>query len=336
MTTVQRIVPTDERLLWSGAISVEQGEGWVMPWRLPHQDLDLFPPEALQNAAATPSGVRLRFGTDAAEIGFAIEAAPQAHCLDLYADDVFVATLPVAEGATAVAYDKLPPGMKTLELWLRPGTPFKLRAIDLPAGASLERSEDARPKWVTYGSSITQCNAAGSPSFTWPGVVARAKGLNLTSLGFGGQCHADPMIARLIRDLPADFISLKLGINIYGNGSLNARSFLPAVLGTIATVREGHPDIPLVVCSPIWSPPRESTPNRVDMTLAIMREYVEHAVERFRVRGDRSIHYVNGLRLFGPELAALLPDELHPDAEGYRRLGENFARVVFEEIGIEV
>ena len=41
-------------------------------------------------------------------------------------------------------------------------------------------------------------------------------------------------------------------------------------------------------------------------------------------RGDGNLHYVDGLKLFGPEMAHLLPDDLHPDAEGYQAMGRNF------------
>ena len=168
--------------------------------------------------------------------------------------------LRIAAGATEVRFEGLPAGEKSVEIWLSPAMPVAVRHIALPEGAHCEKSEDNRLKWVTYGSSITHCRTAGSPATTWPGVVARARDFNLTSLGFGGQCHADPFIARLIRDLPADFISVKIGINIRGAASLGPRAFRPAVLGTIATIRDGHPHTPFAVCSPIWGHDRETTP----------------------------------------------------------------------------
>lgn len=333
---MQQIMANDARLSWEGAISLETGSGWVMPWRLPFPDLKLYPPEGLQLAASKPAGVRLRFATDAEVITFSTEPMAEAGNLDLYSGSQLLASVNFAQGDTQVEFKDLPPGLKPLELWLHQMTPFQLRSIQLPAGATLEKNPDLRPKWLTYGSSITHCGAAGSPSFTWPGVVARKQNLNLTSLGYGGQCHADPMLARLIRDLPADFISVKIGINIYGNSSLNQRSFLPALIGFLTTIREGHPDIPLVACSPIWSAEREETPNDVGFTLMEMRALVAEAVALLQERGDQQLFYVDGLKLFGPELAAHLPDNLHPDAEGYKRLGENFVREVFGEMGVRI
>ena len=167
-------------------------------------------------------------------------------------------------------------------------------------------------------------------------MVAGARDFNLTSLGYGGQCHADPFIARLIRDLPADFISVKIGINIHGAASLGPRAFRPAVLGTIATIRDGHPHTPFAVCSPIWGHDRETTPNAVGLTLEQMRVEVAEAVEAFKRRGDDHIYYIDGLKLFDESLAEYLPDNLHPDATGYVRLGQNFLKEVFGVQGVQV
>ena len=144
------------------------------------------------------------------------------------------------------------------------------------------------------------------------------------------QYNADDSVNESRIQLEEDVV----GINIQGGSTLNSRTFLPAVVGVIVAAREGHPDVPIVVCSPVWSPPRETTPNTAGMTLEIMRQDVATAVELLRERGDKSLHYVDGLALFGPEHAANLPDELHPDAEGYCILARNFSREVFEQLRI--
>lgn len=327
MTTIQ---PDDPRIIWNGTISLEKTSDGVTPWRLPFDQLDFHPEDGLRNAANLASGVRIRFGTNANTIELDVAPLTNSGNVDLYADDELITTIDFVEGDETLRFAGLPDGDKTVEIWLHQGTRFVLREIRVDDGADVERREDPRPRWITYGSSITHCKRSASPSFTWPGVVARAKGLNFTSLGFGGQCHADPMIARLVRDLPADFISLKMGINIYGQGSLNHRSYPPALIGTIATIRDGHPDIPLVVCSPIWSPAREDE-QKNGINLKEMREYCEYAVDTFRKHGDDNIHYVDGLKIYGPELKEFMPDLLHPDPEGNKRMGANFLREVFDE-----
>ncbi|MBM2827335.1 MAG: family lipase [Dehalococcoidia bacterium] len=136
----------------------------------------------------------------------------------------------------------------------------------------------------------------------------------------------------MMRDLPADFISMCVGINIYGQGSLGPRTFGPAIIGFVQILRERHPDTPLAVMSPIYSPPRETTPNVVGFTLRAMREEVAEAVAALQACGDHNIHYVDGLEVFGPELGHLLPDELHPNAEGYKIMGNNFLEKVVARV----
>lgn len=167
---------------------------------------------------------------------------------------------------------------------------------------------------------------------TWPAIVARKRNLNLTCLGYGGNCHLEPMVARMIRDLPADFISMKVGVNIYGAASLSLRTFRAAVIGFAMTVRDGHPDTPLVVASPIVSPPHEHAKNDVGLTLVAMWDEVAGAVEDLRAHGDGKIHYVDGLRLFGHDLTDMLPDDVHPDAEGYKALARNFISEVVDQV----
>ena len=326
-----QIRPDDPRITWQGAISFQHTDQWIMPWRIPYDDRALFPPSALRERASMPAGVRLAFQSDTQMVAGHVETKVEPTVdpigepgrIDLYCDGQFHGSLELAEQET-FKFQGLPPGEKLIELWLPQYGQFRLRGLELTSGSALAPYEDPRPRWVTYGSSITHCRAAESPSQTWPAITARKHGLNLTCLGYGGNCHLEPMVARLIRDLPADFLSMKVGINIYGSGSLNARTFIPAIIGFVQIIREKHPDTPFAVISPIFSPPRESTPNAVGFTLAAMREEVAEAVQIMKGRGDRNIHYIDGLTLFGADLAGLLPDELHPNAEGYRIMGQNF------------
>jgi hypothetical protein len=230
-------------------------------------------------------------------------------------------------GQDGFCFDNLPDGSKRIELGLPQFGVFRLRGLELSANATVAPVEDARPRWITYGSSITQCRAAESPTQTWPAIVARALDFNLTCLGFGGECHIDSMIARMIRDLPADVISLCLGINVFGGASLSPRSFRPAIIGFVQTLREGHPDIPLIVMSPIYSPQREVTPNVVGFDLPLMRQEIETAVRTLQQYGDSNIHYIDGLSNLGADHAHLLPDDLHPNVEGYKLMGKNISKV---------
>ncbi|HET7558493.1 MAG TPA: SGNH/GDSL hydrolase family protein [Limnochordia bacterium] len=323
-----RQVPLGDEL-FHGAISLERTEGWIKPWRIPYRQFALFPPDGIGTKAETPAGVRLRFRTDSRNLALEVVPREESRQCDCVVEGELLNTATLAGGERRLVFPDLPAGRKRVELYLSQKSPVALVSLEIDDDAGLIADPDTRPRWITYGSSITQCAAAASPAQTWPASVARQAELNLTCLGYGGNCHLEPMVARLIRDLPADFISVCLGINVYGAASLSPRTFRPAVIGLLEIIREKHAGIPLAVLSPIYSPPRETTKNAVGLTLVQMREEIRTAVDALRSLGDEALYYVDGLELFGPADANHLPDQLHPDADGYRLMAERFlGRVV--------
>ena len=52
-----QIRPDDPNLTWQGAISFQRTSDWTMPWRIPYEDIALFPPDAFRERAAMPAGV---------------------------------------------------------------------------------------------------------------------------------------------------------------------------------------------------------------------------------------------------------------------------------------
>ena len=354
-----RLAPDDPRLAWHGVVSWEPGAGWRAPWRLPYTDRVLYPPGLQPAQAAMPYGGRLTLHSDTTVFAGRVEPvdldalAPADHpsrdvlrrllgpCLteasaiDLYSDGALVGSAALA-GRDGFRFDGLAPGPKRLELWLPQFAPFRLYDLDLSPGATVAPPDPApRPRWITYGSSLTAAYPpVARPSQSWTAQVARARGLDHTVLAFLGGCHLDPMLARLIRDLPTDYLSMEVALNALLHSTLSPRTYAPAVIGFVCTVRDGHPDIPIVVQSPIYVPRFDdpaspgAQPNAVGLTLPAMRAETAAAVERLRAHGDRRVHYVDGLRLYGPEQAHLSPDGVHPDAAGQDALARGFLREV--------
>ncbi|MGE9291343.1 MAG: SGNH/GDSL hydrolase family protein, partial [Puniceicoccales bacterium] len=54
---------------------------------------------------------------------------------------------------------------------------------------------------------------------------------------------------------------------------------------------------------------------------------VRETAELFQRLGDKNLFYLDGLDLFGESQAKHLPDNLHPNAEGYKIMGENFLKL---------
>lgn len=330
---MREIRADDDVLAWEGAVSVEHAPGWSRAWRLPHDRIGLFPGGALRTRAAMPAGVRVVLGTDARVLAGRAAVQGVEVPLDAVVDGVIVASAPVGPGGSFVL--DLPPGDKRVELWLPQFGTFRLVSVAVEDGARVWAGVAApgdpvrrRPRFVAYGSSLTQCRQAASPARTWPALVARELGLDLTCLGFAGEAQLDPMVARVVRDLPADVVVACLGINVYGAGTFSARSLLPALLGFLSTVRDGHPGVPVLVVSPVASPRREAVVGRAGLTLEQVRDQVADAVGLLVAHGDPDLHLLDGRSVLGPEHAHLLDDGLHPGPAGYEHMASVIAPAV--------
>ena len=361
-----------------GALDFDRTEHGLTPRRLPAWTRPQVP-AFMDLMVAQSAGIRLEFATtsrtieiDAMITGLELASRPRADAVfDLVLDDGpdlrsqrrppgsrvvvdLARRLDVPEriigDPTQIRFADLRTGLKRLALWLPQNASVELRALRLDDDAHLEPlPRQSRPRWVHHGSSISHCAAAHSPTQTWPAVAARLGHVDGINLGFGGNCHLDQFVARTMRDEPADLLSLKVGINVVNADSLKERTFAPALHGFIDTVREGKPETPFLIVSPILCPSAEDHPGPTvlsqdgafvtipgdtaaragSLTLRRMRSIIEQLVADRRAAGDVNLHYLDGLELFGPADQDDLPDALHPNGDGYVRMGERFAALAF-------
>jgi hypothetical protein len=306
--------------LWLGAVCWEPIGRWWQPWRLPPSlERRAYAPELFEKAKA-PAGVRTAMITDARELALELDVGTEeASPLDLLVDGELARRVPVSVGTSRLTL-ALPGRRAGIELWLPQHGQTRLAAVRLRYASGVTRP--ARPalrRWLCYGSSITQCRAAPGPTETWPALVARAREWDLLCLGFGGQCHLDPVLADVIRDQPADLISLCLGINVYGAGTYNARTWRGRMADFLDRIRDGHPETPVVVMSPITSPGREAVANRAGVTLADLRDGVRQVVGDMSA-ADGDLHLIDGTTVLGAGEADLLSDGLHPGPRGHHTM----------------
>ncbi|WP_116521139.1 GDSL-type esterase/lipase family protein [Achromobacter insuavis] len=381
--TATAIVPA----LVRGALELEATARGLLPHRLPAWARAQCADPQLAMVEAQPSGVRLVIQTRATAIEldtvptrYAYTGVPP-RALGLYdlridgrlagqasADGGDVVTIDMATGARAhqrgpvatLRFDGLPGHAKRVEIWLPHNETTVLAA--LRANAPIEAADDSgRPLWLHHGSSISHGSNGDSPTAIWPALAASLGGVELLNLGFGGSALLDPFMARTIRDTPADLISLKLGINVVNADLMRLRAFGPAVHGFLDTIRDGHPDTPLLLVSPLYCPIHEDTPGpgAFDMdalaagkvsfvatgdpaerragklTLTLIRDELRRIAAQ-RAASDPNLRYLDGLELYGEaDFADLpLPDQLHPDGAAHRRIGERFARLAFGPDGL--
>ncbi|GAA2613952.1 SGNH/GDSL hydrolase family protein [Streptomyces roseoviolaceus] len=368
--------------LLRGALDLERTEHGLLPHRLPARARAQNTNPQLAMAEAQPSGVRLVFRTAATAVeldtlrtkrdyvgvpyrpdglyDLLVDGRPAGQAsgtggnvltIDMATWDGEVTPGPVG----TVRFTGLPAGEKDVEIWLPHNETTELVALrtDAPVEPVPDRG---RRVWLHHGSSISHGSDAASPTAIWPAIAASLGGVELVNLGFGGSAMLDPFTARAMRDTPADLISVKMGINIVNGDVMRLRAFGPAVHGFLDTIRDGHPDTPLLVVSPIHCAIHEDTPGPTapdlseiskgrllfaamgdpaekatgKLTLGVIREELARIV-RQRAADDPNLHYLDGLDLYGESDAAglPLPDHVHPDAATHRHIGERFGALAF-------
>ncbi|WP_227488260.1 GDSL-type esterase/lipase family protein [Brachybacterium subflavum] len=371
-----------------GHADLEQTAEGVRVHRLPAWLRRLWPEPGLMGAQRQPAGVRLVLDTDARALELTMHATRSAFpaaqrprgVLDIVVDGE-VNTHDVLTGGALIVIDpaagattsspgpahttriELEPGTHRVELWLPYSEDIllqSLRAEPDGAGRPLVRPvASSGARWVHHGSSISHGSNAATPLGTWTVRAARAVGADLRNLGFSGNALIDAPVAQVIRDAPADIISLKLGINVVGGDIMRRRALVPALHGFLDTIRQGHPDTPLVLISPLHCGLFEGVPG----PSAVDPQALAHGEIRFMSTGDPAgiaggqldlpavrealaevcaaredphLHPLDGLELYGArdEAELPLPDALHPSPEAHARIAERFVDRVFGDGGV--
>ena len=364
--------------LLHGVLDSEPGTAGLAPHRLPAPARARNTDSQLATAEAQPSGGRLVFRTAATvvelqtlrtRIGLVGAPLRQDGAYDLLLDGHGAGSAPTTggkllmvdpatgatettTGPTGTVRFTLPGRDVRVEIWLPHNEITEVVALRTDAPVRPVPAGD-RPVWLHHGSSISQGSNAAGPSTTWAALAARAAGVDLVNLGFSGGALLDPFVARAMRDARADLVSVKIGINVVNADLMRVRAFAPAVHGFLDAIRDGHPDTPLLVVSPVLCPIHEQTPGPLApdvtggtlrfratgdpadvaagrLTLQVVRDELARVVAQ-RSPADPNLSYLDGRELYGEADAAELPlpDRLHPDAATHERMGERFARLAF-------
>jgi len=366
-----------------GAAELETTDRGIRPHRLPAWVRAGYADPQLLAMEAQPSGVRVAVRSSATRVELVLHPSRIAYrgvsrprgAVDVFVDgrlrlsevldggdvteiDLQTGGAQLVPGpAHTVVLDGLSHGEKDIEFWLPHNESVEL--IGLRSDAAVAALPDGRPVWIHYGSSISQGSNAATPGEVWTSVAARRGDVALRNLGFGGSALVDPFVARVIRDAPADLISVKLGINVVNLDAMRLRAFVPAVQGFIDTIRDGHPDVPLILISPIFCGIHEHTPGpgAIDpaslgsgqvkflatgeagdeaqgrLTLSVIRRELRSLAERRA--DDPNLSYLDGTALYGQPDSDALPllDGLHPSGAAHRLIGERFADYAFASTG---
>lgn len=311
---------------WSGMFQIEfSEEGAQRFWRLDRSGF--LPPftDSLANRAAMAAGVRAGWRTNGGTLSIAGQGAPDCAPYDILVNGQpahrFAAVGPHSH---TIVLDNLEPN-SLVQLWLPHFGDFTL-AHAVFDGEKVTAANGEGPRWLTYGSSITHCQQADGPTQSWPALVARGNGWQLSNLGLAGECQLDPVVADTIAQTPVDLISLCVGINSYNAATYSERTYAVTLQGFLNTIRAAHPNVPIAVITAVLSLPREDKPNAVGWTLRDYRAATAHVVTALANKGDSRLHLIDGSTVLTEQEARdRLPDTLHPDTAGYAIMAERLA-----------
>ena len=187
-----------------------------------------------------------------------------------------------------------------------------------------------RPRWLCYGDSIAEGWVATGPARAWPAIAARRFGLDVVNLGYAGAARGEIVSAEQIGALVADVISITHGTNCWTRIPHSVQQVRSDLTAFLDVVRQGHPETPLVVASPVVRPDAETIPNLLGATLADIRATIEDVVRERIGRGDERLTLIAGGDLLDD---AHLADGIHPGDSGHAVLAEVLGRPIATAVG---
>ncbi|MFE6161068.1 GDSL-type esterase/lipase family protein [Streptomyces sp. NPDC056486] len=270
--------------------------------------------------AGLPAGVRLEFtacGVSAVEIAYT--ASPPS-AADSYRDAPAMFTL--LAGEDAIDTPAPPPGEHRVLVHLPyPDGEFTLHLPEAlrpvlhgvrPVDGTLTPAA-RRPRWLVHGDSIAEGWSVSRPHLAWPALAGRALGVESVNLGYAGAARGELASAEQLASLEADLLTVAFGTNCWSRTPHSAGLLYETARAFLALVRRGHPDVPLLVVSPVIRPDAETTPNALGATLGELRTAVERAAL------DAGVDLLPGRELLH---AGHLVDGVHPGDEGHELLAK--------------
>lgn len=283
--------------------------------RLPELVRDRVPGDTW-DASLVPAGVRLEFraGPGTIELGIAASilgsraARRDMHRLSVWADGRHHSNIELSEGNSRVVIPTEQSGRYVVHL----PEGMAVRIDDIGADHELRPVPD-EPVWLAYGDSITQGWSASDQGLNYPAIVARRLGLDWVNLGFAASARGEIAIAEQMAVHRADIISVAFGTNNWVKTPTGPAHLRGIMDDFITVLRAGHPQVPIVVISPVVRPDAEANPNVLGATLTDLRAAIEDVV-RDRAATDRHLALIAGRPLIEERELA---DSVHPDDRGH-------------------
>lgn len=328
---------------------VEFGDGMFsihgLPWfgeqkpsvsRLPVSRKDKFR-EPVWNLAQCPAGGRIRFRTDAVEVGLRADFAnmPVMHHMpqtgesgfDVFVDGRFMGNRWPDEKNHTEAVWKIGPDkrMRDVTIHMPLYNAPVITHVGIEKGAKVEAPSTfaVEKPVVFYGSSITQGGCASNPGGTYQDFLSRWLGIDYVNLGFSGQGMGEPELADAINDIDASLIVC----DHWANTHETLKDNLPMFVGRL---RAKRPNIPIIVVSPYCYPD-----DILGKTVRHdQRRWVNAFVKKAQAEGDRNIYKMDGYKLISRDSTLGTIDGCHPNTYGFYLMAKGFAPLIKRVLGL--
>ena len=171
-----------------------------------------------------------------------------------------------------------------------------------------------------YGTSIVQGGCASRPGMAYPAILGRRLDWPTVNLGFSGNAHSEPEVARLIAELHAAVYVLDPLPN------MTADAVAARLEPFVTTLRQAQPGTPIILVESLEFPASEilaETRERVNEKNKQLREIYQ----RLTKAGQKRIFYVPAGKLIGTDGEATV-DGVHPTDLGFVRMADALTPVL--------
>lgn len=269
------------------------------------------------------AGGRVRFKTDSERISIIVKiggAGKSPHFaltgsvgFDLFAEcdgierfkGAFIPPFDVEDGfeSTINLYSKQ---MRTLTIFFPTYSSISQVYIGVDTGSELLKAPDYRisKPVVYYGSSITQGGCSSRPGNTYQGIISRRLNCDFINLGFAGNAKGEPKMAEYIAGL-----EMSAFVMDYDHNAPTAEHLKETHEPFFKTVRNAHPNIPIV----ILSRPKYYIDAWEKQRFEIIKETYDNAV----AVGDKNVYLIDGKTLMADAKDNGTVDGCHPNDWGF-------------------
>ena len=189
--------------------------------------------------------------------------------------------------------------------------------IGLDEGAVVEegRGYDYDLPIVYYGSSITQGACASRPGNCYTAIIERETNCDYINLGYSGSGRGEPIMAEYIASLNMQMFFLD-----YDYNATSAEHLLATHEPFFKTVREKHPDLPIIMAT---------KPDYLDHEREERRRVIRRTYDNAIVNGDKNVYFIDGgeiMRKYAGSDGTV--EGLHPNDFGFRAMARGFGDVI--------